>query len=284
MFLVILARPVHIKATSETRLVKVHSLHIYPVKSLSGIQVSSFELDDFGPKGDRRWMIVDENRNFVTQRGLPELAKIATAVVDGCVTIRIPGEGDFDLKVAGEELRVLVWRDWVKAESGEADANEALSRFCGKALRFVYMPDSSFRRVDAGRVTEYRRVGFADGFPLLITTLDSLGELNGRLEESVDMRRFRPNIVVEGSAPWQEDHWRRIKIGALQFDIVKPCSRCVLTTVNPDTGLKDPGVQPLRTLSGYRKTPDGVIFGQNAIHESPGVIRVDDSVTVIESE
>ncbi|MGO1501880.1 MAG: MOSC domain-containing protein [Marinobacter sp.] len=263
---------------------KVHSLHIYPVKSLAGIQVPSFEMDDFGPKGDRRWMIVDADRNFVTQRALPELARITTSLVDRKVSIHIPGEGDFTLQSTDLELRVLVWRDWVKAFEGESSVNEALSRFCGKELRFVYMPDSSFRRVDAGRVTEYRRVGFADGFPLLITSLASLEELNERLDVPVDMRRFRPNIVVEGAAAWQEDKWHTLKLGNQSFDIVKPSSRCVLTTVDPDTGVKDSGLQPLRTLSSYRRTSDGVIFGQNAIHETPGVIHVDDSVTVIESE
>ncbi len=263
---------------------KVHSLYIYPVKSLAGIQVSSFEMDDFGPEGDRRWMIVDKDRNFVTQRTLPGLAKITTSVSDLGVSILIPGEGSFALKATDDELRVLVWRDWVKAQEGESAASEALSRFCGEDLRFVYMPDSSFRRVDAGRVTEYRRVGFADGFPFLIVNLASLGELNGRLEEPVDMRRFRPNIVVEGLVAWQEDRWSELVVGEQRFSIVKPSSRCVLTAVDPDTGVKDPGLQPLRMLSGYRKTADGVIFGQNAIHESPGVIRVDDSVTVIESE
>ncbi|MBQ0833824.1 MOSC N-terminal beta barrel domain-containing protein [Marinobacter sp.] len=263
---------------------KVHSLHIYPVKSLAGIQVSSFEMDDFGPKGDRRWMIVDGDRNFVTQRALPELARVATSLSGDDVSVRVPGEGDFTLRATDQELRVLVWRDWVKAYEGAVAASEALSRFCGKDLRFVYMPGSSFRRVDAGRVVEYRRVGFADGFPFLITSLASLDELNGRLDAAVDMRRFRPNIVVEGFAPWQEDTWRKLKLGEQSFDIVKPSSRCVLTTVDPDTGIKDPGLQPLRTLSSYRRTSDGVIFGQNAIHETPGFVHVDDSVTVIELE
>lgn len=263
---------------------KVHSLYIYPVKSLAGIQVSSFEMDDFGPKGDRRWMIVDEDRRFVTQRALPELVKITTSLVGDKVSVHVPGEGDFALQATEQELRVLVWRDWVKAFEGAVEANQALTRFCGKDLRFVYMPDTSFRRVDAGRVTEYRRVGFADGFPFLITSLASLDELNERLDAPVDMRRFRPNIVVEGATPWQEDQWSRLKLGEQHFDIVKPCSRCVLTTVDPDTGAKDPGLQPLRTLSSYRKTSDGVIFGQNAIHETPGTLHVDDSVTVIEPE
>ena len=263
---------------------KVHSLHIYPVKSLAGIQVPSFEMDDFGPKGDRRWMIVDADHNFVTQRAFPGLAKVTTSFVEGGVSIHIPGEGGFTLKATDNEVRVLVWRDWVKAQEGESSASKALSQFCGAELNFVYMPESSFRRVDAGYVTEYRRVGFADGFPFLVTSLASLEELNERLDVPVDMRRFRPNIVVEGSAPWEEDHWRKLAVGGQKFDIVKPSSRCVLTTVDPDTGVKDPGLQPLRTLSGYRRTADGVIFGQNALNESPGVIHVDDSVIVIESE
>lgn len=168
---------------------QVHSLWIYPVKSLAGIAVDQFGLDDFGPVGDRRWMIIDEERNFVTQRALPELARIRPAVSDGLVTIDIPGEGLFPLEVTNESLRALVWRDWVKAQVGGVAANEALSRFVGKPLRLVHMPDDSFRRVDAGRVTDMRRVSFADGFPLLVASLSSLHELNSRLESPVEMRR-----------------------------------------------------------------------------------------------
>ncbi len=263
---------------------QVHSLWIYPVKSLAGIAVDQFGLDDFGPVDDRRWMIIDEERNFVTQRALPELARIRPAVSDGLVTIDIPGEGLFPLEVTNESLRALVWRDWVKAQVGGVAANEALSRFVGKPLRLVHMPDDSFRRVDAGRVTDMRRVSFADGFPLLVASLSSLHELNSRLESPVEMRRFRPNIVVEGAEPWAEDGWTALQAGNVLLSLVKPCSRCVMTTVDPDTGTKDASVQPLRTLSGYRRTDEGVIFGMNAIHESSGIIRVGDSVTVPISE
>lgn len=127
-------------------------------------------------------------------------------------------------------------------------------------------------------------MGFADGFPLLVVNQSSLDELNSRLSTPVDMRRFRPNIVVEGADDWAEDAWRRIRIGNSTLDIVKPCSRCVMTTVNPDTGTKDPSTQPLKTLAGYRQTPDGVIFGQNAVHQGPGVISVGDKVTVLNQE
>ncbi len=263
---------------------KVHSLFVYPVKALSGVEVPAFAMDDFGPEHDRRWMIVDEDRRFVTQREHPELARITTSLENGQVRVEIPGEGAHPLVQTAEELRVLVWRDWVKAVIGEPQANEALSRFCGKPVRFVFMPDSNFRRVDAGRVEAYRRVGFADGFPFLITSTSSLDELNGRLDTPVEMRRFRPNIVIEGTQPWDEDGWQALTIAEQVFSIVKPCSRCVVTTVDPESGIKDPAVQPLRTLSRYRRTPDGVIFGQNAIHESTGRIRVGDPVTVKRSE
>ncbi|MBW0146028.1 MOSC domain-containing protein [Marinobacter arenosus] len=263
---------------------KVHSLWVYPVKSLAGIPVDEFALDDFGPVGDRRWMIIDADRQFVTQRNHPELARIGVFRRGDDVEVAIPGQGRYTLCPSGESLRALVWRDWTQAIVGQAEASEALSQFCGKALRFVYMPDDSFRRVDAARVRDLRRVSFADGFPLLITNLASLEELNGRLDKPVEMRRFRPNIVVEGATPWAEDHWRGLRVGECEFDLVKPCSRCVMTTVDPDSGVKDAAVQPLRTLSKYRRTDDGVMFGMNAIHESEGWVRVGDPVKITKTE
>ncbi|MCM0612252.1 MOSC domain-containing protein [Marinobacter sediminum] len=262
----------------------VHSLWIYPVKSLAGIAVQGFELDDFGPSGDRRWMIIDDDRHFVTQRGNPELARIGTRFVGDRVEVDIPGEGRFTLRATGEALRVQVWRDWAESFVGELAANEALSRYCGSRFRFVYMPDASFRRVDAARVQDMRRVSFADGFPLLVTNIASLNELNERLRSPVEMRRFRPNIVVDGARPWAEDHWQELTIGNARLSLVKPCSRCVMTTVDPDAGTKDASVQPLKTLAGYRRTEDGVIFGMNAIHESLGRIKVGDPVVIITTE
>lgn len=259
---------------------QVHSLYVYPVKSLAGIQVSSFHMDDFGPTGDRRWMIIDADRQFVTQRNNPELARIGTRLEERQVMVNIPGEGEFSLVAGDEECRVRVWRDWAKAVYGASDASEALSRYCGEAFRFVFMPDETFRRVDASRVTEYRRVSFADGFPFLITNLASLEELNSRLDTPVEMRRFRPNIVVEGATPWEEDEWTTLLINGTAFSLVKPCSRCVMTTVDPDRGTKAPDLQPLRELGTYRRTADGVIFGMNAIHESSGEIRVASPVTI----
>lgn len=263
----------------------VHSLYVYPVKSLAGIAVDSFELDDFGPVADRRWMLVDEQGRFVTQRKYPQLARVRTRLAGRSrVVVSIPEMGTFPLATTAEPVQVQVWKDPVQALQGAADANAAISRFCGVSLRFVYMPDDSFRRIDPAYVRENRRVGFADGFPLLVTSLASLEELNSRLEEPVSMQRFRPNIVVEGAPAWAEDGWCSLRIGSLRIHLVKRCSRCVMTTVNPETGLKDPALQPLRTLSAYRKADDGVIFGMNGVHSGSGVIRVGDAVAVTTTE
>lgn len=258
----------------------VHALYLYPVKSLAGISVDSFPLDDFGPVGDRRWMIVDADQRFVTQRSNPELALVATRFDGADVVITIPEQGEYRLTPGHKSLDVDVWRDRVSAVSCAGGASEALSRFCGKSVYFVYMSEDTFRRVDPDRVPAYRRVSFADGFPFLVTSTASLEDLNSRLEQPVEMRRFRPNIVVDGAKPWEEDHWETLVVGDVSLSVVKPCSRCILTTVDPDTGVQSPDRQPLRTLASFRRTPDGVIFGVNGLHQGRGTISIGDPVTL----
>ncbi|WP_336368193.1 MOSC domain-containing protein [Marinobacter sp. C2H3] len=262
----------------------VQALYLYPVKSLAGLPADQMTLDEFGPAGDRRWMIVDASNRFVTQRERPELALVTAGLEDGRVTITVPDAGVHLLEPIGNAVTVEVWRDTVMAIPGPASANQALSDYLKHPVRLVYMPDSSFRQIDPSRVPERRRVGFADGFPFLVTNQASLEDLNQRLEQIVSMRRFRPNIVVAGAEPWEEDHWRALAIGDHELSLVKPCSRCVMTTVDPYTGIKHAGAQPLRTLAGYRKTEDGVIFGMNAVHDRPGTLRIGDAVRVITSE
>lgn len=262
----------------------VLSLFIYPVKSLRGMPVDHMVLDDFGPAGDRRWMIVDSERGFVTQRTHPALANIDVGLVDGEVVVEIPGYPGLPLTAAEEACSVKVWRDSVSARRALPEASKALSNYMDQALEFVYMPESTYREVDAQWVADRRRVGFADGYPFLIANQASLDDLNGRLDSPVDIRRFRPNILIGGDEPWGEDRWRQLAIGGERFDLVKPCSRCVMTTVDPDRGVKDPGAQPLRTLGQFRRTPNGVLFGMNAVHAGgPGLVRVGNQVNVLEA-
>ncbi len=264
---------------------RVRSLYIYPVKSLRGIAVQEMALDAFGPAHDRRWMIVDKENQFVTQRTHPQLANIGTELVDERIWIDVPGHGRFPLSAGQAERTVRVWRDWVKGCLAEPGPAAAISAFCGQSLELIYMPESTFRRVDSDWVVDRRRVGFADGFPFLIVNRASLEDLNGRLEVAVDERRFRPNIVIDGSEPWAEDRWRSLGIAARPFSLPKPCSRCVMTTVDPDRGVKAPNAEPLRTLGQFRRTVDGVMFGVNALHDGqPAVLRVDDPVEILEQE
>ncbi|MEX0603170.1 MAG: MOSC N-terminal beta barrel domain-containing protein [Marinobacter sp.] len=258
---------------------QVQSLYYYPVKSLPGINVERLELDDFGPVGDRRWMITDQFGQFITQRNYPALARVGISVDAGVVSIEVPDQGRFRLIASAEAHNVMVWNDWIEAERAEAGPAEGLSNYLGIKVDVVYMPDRTFRIVDRVWVKERRRVGFADGFPFLIVNQASLDELNTRLEDSIDIRRFRPNIVVTGAEPWAEDHWGVLLIGSVRFSLVKPCSRCVLTTVDPDTGTKAADQQPLRTLGSYRRQPGGVIFGMNAIHGGEGPVVLGDAVS-----
>lgn len=258
----------------------VQSLYFYPVKSLPGIAVEQLALDEFGPAGDRRWMITDDYGNFVSQRSLPQLARIGVRVEAGVVFVDVPGSGEFPLEPGLATRNVMVWDDWLGAICAKPGPAEALSRFCDKPLDVVYMPNDTFRAIDRVWVKDRRRVGFADGFPFLIVNQASLDELNERLDIKVDMRRFRPNIVVSNAKAWAEDRWAGMTIGAVYFDLVKPCSRCVMTTVDPDNGTKAADQQPLRTLGSYRMQIGGVIFGMNAIHEGSGPVVLGDAVTL----
>ncbi|WP_165855023.1 MOSC domain-containing protein [Marinobacter sp. JSM 1782161] len=257
--------------------VKVEQLFYYPVKSLRGVSLTSMTLDDFGPAGDRRWMLVDPEGCFVTQREQPRLALIQADLHDGRLVLTLPGEADpVAVEPSDTEQRVRVWRDWVKARFAAGDASERLSRWLDTPVSLVYMPDSSLRPVDHNYSLAERRVSFADGFPFLVTHTASLQALSARAGQDFDMRRFRPNIVVSGGDAFAEDQWRALTIDGLRLDLVKPCSRCVMTTVDPDKGEKAADLQPLRELGRFRRTPDGVMFGVNGIHSGTGGIRVGD--------
>ncbi|WP_148862972.1 MOSC domain-containing protein [Marinobacter fonticola] len=255
---------------------KIEQLFFYPVKSLHGVALDAMTLDAFGPAGDRRWMIVDDEGRFVTQREQPRLAQVNATLTPSGLHISIPGEAPEKVVASDETRRVLVWRDWVKAQPAQPGPSEKLSAWLGKAVQFVYMPESTLRPVDNTYVDDERRVSFADGFPFLITHTMSLESLSSRIGEPVDMRRFRPNIVVSGGEAFEEDRWAALSLGSLRFRLVKPCTRCVMTTVHPDEGVRSDNLQPLRELGRFRRTPDGVVFGVNAVHDALGELRVGD--------
>lgn len=264
----------------------VSQLNIYPVKSCGGIALARAEIGATGFVNDRRWLVVDEDWSFLTQREIARMALIHTAVDAQCLRLTAPDAGAFEIPVdqPGKRVEVSIWKD---SGVGAVDQGDAASGWLSDALkrtvRLVRFADDYVRQVDqqyAPRPGD--QVGFADAYPFLIVSEESLADLNTRLDEPLPMNRFRPNIVVRGAAqPYDEDEWRSIRIGGMIFDLVKPCARCAITTTNQTTAAR--GKEPLRTLATYRQGPKGSpLFGQNAIHRSPGAISVGDAVDVLE--
>lgn len=265
---------------------KVTEINIYPIKSTRCIALNESVVLARGLPWDRRWMLVDENNKFVTARQHPALATVQTKI-DGDSLVVVAGDAEvlhLPLRPQQRETaQVTLWRDSVDAVLANTGADTWFSDFLGISCRLVQMTDELTRGVDQDYGQPGDEVSFADGFPLLLITEASLADLNSRLDNPVDMRHFRPNLVVDGDIPYAEDRWQRFRVGEVEFEGVKNCSRCVFTTVDPDRGTKSPDKEPLRTLSTYRRRPEGgVFFGQNLIPRGSGVIRVGDPVTLLD--
>ena len=261
-------------------------LNIYPVKSLAGIPLVSALVEDRGLQFDRRWMLVDEKRKFITQREVPAMALVKIDVDANGLTASVNGNKIrvTDAHASGETATVKIWSSSVKGAFYPKEVDEWFSDAIGSSCRLVLMPESTKRKVNPFyAIRKFRdTVSFADGYPFLLLGEASLEDLNARLDVPVPMNRFRPNFVVSGSEPFEEDTWKRIRIGATEFHIVKPCARCVLTTVDQARGEKN-GKEPLKTLSTYRNKNGNVLFGQNLIAESTGgTVSAGDTVEVIE--
>jgi uncharacterized protein YcbX len=264
---------------------KLSEVNIYPIKSLAGIRLDSALIEGRGLQYDRRWMLVDEDRKFITQREVPKMALVNIAVDEGGVTASVNGDklrvtGDL---TTGETAIVDIWGALVEGAFYRKDVDEWFSDAIGSRCRLVLMPETTNRMVSPDfAIRQDDVVSFADGYPFLLIGEGSLADLNSRLDEPVPMNRFRPNFVVAGSDPFEEDTWKRIRIGSTEFHVVKPCARCVLTTVDQVTGVKN-GKEPLRTLASYRNQNGNVLFGQNLIAETTGgTISMGDAVEVLE--
>ncbi|TVP75257.1 MAG: MOSC domain-containing protein [Gemmatimonadales bacterium] len=271
-------------------MIRVGALYVHPLKGAAGIRVPRWPLDAFGPRLDRRWMIVDEHGTFVSQRSTPALARIRTSLEDDALvleaegqTLALPLEGPSRSGAGLRARTVDIWGDGVEAlpaTDPPGVGDRWISRVLGRPLHVVRMPDDARRPVPVppegplegpGADGTPPRVSFADGYPLLVVSEASLNELNRRLrdagESPVPMDRFRPNVVVTGTPPHDEDTWRDFNVGPVPFRGLKGCARCSVTTVDQATG--ETSSEPLRTLATYRRGPgpEGKVwFGQNAVH------------------
>jgi uncharacterized protein YcbX len=254
----------------------------YPVKSLGGNALPSLDVGRRGPAFDRAWMLVDDAGRFLTQRQLPRMALISADLDPvGALMLSAPGLASIRVAVAAQpRIDVRVWNDTVSAVWADPAADAWLEGFLGHRCRLVFLPPETVRPVDPAYAAPSDEVGFADGFPFLLISQASLDELNRLLETPVTMTRFRPNLVVGGCGPHAEDGWRRLRIGDLTFRVVKPCSRCIIPTIDPQTAER--GNEPLRTLSSYRRQGKQILFGQNLVHEGAGRLEVGAAVEVLE--
>lgn len=242
----------------------VTEIWIYPVKSLGGIRLSSAKVLPKGLEHDRRWMLIDEENKFMTQRVYPQMALFKLSYDQGNFMIRY-GEESKNLSIVseGNSINAIVWDDTVEVYEVSKQHSNWFSKILGMNCRLVSFPENNTRPVDPRYSINNDNVSLADGYPLLIIGQASLADLNKRMQEPLPMNRFRPNIVFTGGLPYEEDEWKNFRIGLNRFAGVKPCSRCVLTTVNQDTGIK--GMEPLITLATYRKLDNKIYFGQNLI-------------------
>ena len=255
----------------------LQDIFIYPIKSLGGIRLLEAKVEEKGFQYDRRWMLVDQNGRFVSQREFPLLALLQVEFqADGLRVFskKSPNNALFIPfeQIDGPEIPVVIWDDQVIGKVVSKSVGRWFTEFIGFEVDLVFMPESTQRKVDPRYAVQEESVSFADGMPYLIIGQSSLDELNARLDVPVPMNRFRPNLVFSGGAPFLEDQLRKIRIGSVDFQIVKPCARCVLTTVDQDTGLK--GKEPLKTLAAYRTVNNKVMFGQNVVALGEGVVRV----------
>ncbi len=271
--------------------VRVTGLFRYPIKSCRGQALAVADFDARGVLHDREFVVVDAGGKFLTQRQVPRMALIVPELVAGGLRVSAPGMEPiaFTRQVEGRRIAVEIWKD----EAGGVDQGEEiagwLSAFMGRPVRLARMAEDHVRQVDQTYARPEDQTGFSDGYPILLVSEESLVELNRRLAEggeaTLPMDRFRPNIVVAGGDPNEEDTWGDVRIGGdgaeggMTLHGVKLCARCAITTTDQQTA--ETGKEPLRTFAGYRKFPRGVMFGQNMTFDGTGNIAVGDGVTVM---
>ncbi len=265
-------------------MLQLDQISIYPIKSCAGIDLSSSQVLDRGFPLDRRWLLVEKSGQFISQRNTHILGQIRISIENNHLSVgyfdRAPLR--LDLEVQSHKLqKTTLWNDRVHGLWLSQECDDWFSDILGRKVQLIHMNADVHRPLVQKRLPEDRtfEVSFADGYPYLLTTQASLDDLNQRLEQPVPMDRFRSNLVVSGNQAFEEDNWKKIRIGNVEFLVVKPCARCKITTINQTTGVASK--EPLKTLASYRQQDGNVLFGMNLVALETGTVTVNDPVTII---
>ena len=270
----------------------VSQLWIYPIKSLQGISLQTVQVEKRGLRYDRRWMLIDADNHFMSQRKAAKMALISVELADFGLAVRAPDMPiliipypDAEIELY-DEVEVTCWEDKMTAHHLNSSIDNWFCEFLGQDCQLVYMPEQTLRPVDPNFAKNDEIASFSDGFPSLIISEASLDDLNKRVDIELTMKRFRPNIVMSDCAAYAEDSLGHFMINDIEFNAVKPCSRCIVTTINPETAEIE-SKEPLKTLATYRRKNNKVMFGQNLLHKlnttSANELKVGDKINIIEA-
>lgn len=270
---------------------RLTGLHRYPVKSCRGEDLAAALVEPWGLGGDRRWMVVDPTGEVVTAREANRLVLVRPEITARGLRLSAPGIADLtvDRPSSASLVEVEIWDDRLRAGLADEAAHAWFTEVIGRPLRLVHLDDPRRRPVDPAYAEPGEVVSLADGFPLLLASTESLSQLNSWIAEGpradegpLPMTRFRPNLVITGAEPFAEDSWTRIRVGEVIFRAVKPCARCVLTTIDADTAVRTK--EPLVTLARHRKVGGKILFAINLIPVPPyGRVRIGDDIEVLET-
>ncbi|MDU6922891.1 YcbX family protein [Franconibacter helveticus] len=265
-------------------MIALSRLYIHPVKSMRGIQLSHALADVSGLAFDRIFMVTETDGTFITARQHPQMVLFTPAMLHDGLWLTAPDGSSATIRFADfapTPSPTEVWGNHFTALIAPADVNRWLSGFFGRDVQLRWVGPELTRRVKRHQEVP---LSFADGYPFLLTSESSLRDLQKRCKASVAMNQFRPNLVVSGAEAWDEDSWKVVRIGNVVFDVAKPCSRCIFTTVSPERGRKHPTGEPLATLQTFRTAQDNgdVDFGQNLIARNSGIVRAGDEIEILE--
>jgi len=265
-------------------MLQVSELFIYPIKSLPGVSVKEAIVTDRGFEHDRRWMLVDENGLFISQREASEMTQLRVSIgTNGLHVTHRSKPGGLHIPIgepaSGSPGMVTVWDDTCPATYVSKTADDWFSSMLGINCRLVYMTDDSRRLVDQAYARGNHITSFSDAYPFLLLGQASLDDLNSRMDTKLPIDRFRPNIVFTGGCAFEEDLMDHVRINNIDFNGVKLCARCRIPTINQQTGTK--GKEPLKTLAKFRLRNNKVYFGQNLVHSGEGIVRVGDTLDVL---